>query len=88
MALTFPNHSRSYDETGERVRFTGYDGMFEVHFFVEVEALEKKMKQPARTEAGYLGAFDDARDSILQAAKAAYARGGNTPFVLTAANIR
>ena len=86
MALTFPNQSRSYDETGKRVRFSGYDGMFEVPFFVENEALEIRMKHPSRTEAGYLAAFDDARTEIIAAAMAIYNRGGRTPFVLTAAS--
>ncbi|MDA4848864.1 DUF1488 domain-containing protein [Hoeflea poritis] len=86
MALTFPNLSRSYDETGKRVRFSGYDGMFEVPFFIEIEALEKKMKHPARTEASYLAAFDDARAEIIVAAMAVYHRGGRTPFVLTASS--
>jgi len=84
MALTFPNISRSYDETGKRVRFTGYDGMFEVPFFVEIEALEKRMQNQERTEVAYLTAFDDARTEITAAAKMIYNRGGRTPFVLTA----
>ncbi|MDA4848901.1 DUF1488 domain-containing protein [Hoeflea poritis] len=84
MALTFPNLSRSYDETGKRVRFCGYDGMFEIQFFVEIEALEMRMTHPARTEASYLAAFDDARTEITEAAKAIYSRGGRAPFVLTA----
>lgn len=84
MSLTFPNHSRSYDETGKRVRFTGYDGMFEIPFFVEIEALEKRMKPAAETEAGYLAAFDDARADITAAAKAIYRKGGQSPFILTA----
>lgn len=86
MALTFPNQSRSYDETGKRVRFTGYDGMFEIPFFVEIEALEQTMKHPSETEAGYLHAFDDARAEITAAAKAIYSRGGRSPFILTAAS--
>ena len=86
MALTFPNQSRSYDETGKRVRFCGYDGMFEIPFFVENEALEIRMKHPSRTEADYLAAFDDARTEIIAAAMAIYNRGGRTPFVLTAAS--
>ncbi len=84
MALTFPNISRSYDETGKRVRFTGYDGMFEVPFFIEIEALERWMQNQKRTEVAYLTAFDDARPEITAAAKVIYHRGGRTPFVLTA----
>lgn len=39
MKLTFPNPSRSFDESGKRVRFWGYDRAIEVSFFVEAEAL-------------------------------------------------
>ena len=35
MALTFPNHSRSYDRGKQSIRFTGYDGVFEISVFVE-----------------------------------------------------
>lgn len=38
MALTFPNRSRSYDTAHQRVRFLGYDGLFEVPFFIEAAA--------------------------------------------------
>lgn len=41
MTLAFPNPSRSYDATGKAVRFAGPDGMFEVRFYVEVDALMK-----------------------------------------------
>ena len=36
-ALTFPNRSRSYDEAGQRIRFIGHDGMFEIAFAVETD---------------------------------------------------
>ena len=42
MTLTFPNRSRSYDEAGQRIRFLGHDGMFEVPFAIEIEALPVK----------------------------------------------
>ena len=57
MALTFPNRSRSYDAAGRRIRFVGYDGMFEVAFFVETGAIAKAVLN----ETGYLEAFDAAR---------------------------
>lgn len=41
MTLAFPNSSCSFDETRNAVRFSGYDGMFEVPFFVESGALTK-----------------------------------------------
>ena len=39
MSLVFPNRSRSFDEARKAVRFLGYDGMFEVPFLVQAEAL-------------------------------------------------
>ena len=41
MTLEFLNPSRSFDEVRNAMRFIGHDGMFEVPFFVEVEALAK-----------------------------------------------
>ncbi|KQU81845.1 hypothetical protein ASD00_34750 [Ensifer sp. Root31] len=39
MALTFPNRSRSFDETRNAVLLLADDGMFEVTFFIESSAL-------------------------------------------------
>lgn len=39
MTLIFPNPSRSFDETHNAVRFSGYDGVFQVPFVVEAAAL-------------------------------------------------
>lgn len=41
MTLLFPNRSRSFDDVRKVVRFLGYDGMFEIRFFVEAAALAK-----------------------------------------------
>lgn len=87
MTLTFPNRSRSYDEAGERVRFIGHDGMFEVPFFVEAAALAP----PGRTkssETDCLMAFDAARGSIHDVAREAYSHGRRTSYTLTAADFR
>ena len=62
MALIFPNRSRSYDEAGQHIRFLGYDGMFEIPFLIEIEALANTIPGAATAEAGYLAAFDAARD--------------------------
>jgi hypothetical protein len=88
MALTFPNRSRSYDEAGQHIRFLGYDGMFEIPFLIEVEALTDTIGAAATAEAGYLAAFDAARDSILDVARKAYSRGRKNLFVLTSADFR
>jgi hypothetical protein len=86
MALTFPNASRSYDETGKRIRFVGHDGMFQISFFVEVGALSDVAPEAAGAEAGYLAAFDASRGSIQDIARNAYSRGRGNMYVLTSAD--
>ena len=88
MALTFPNRSRSYDETGQRIRFRGYDGMFEVPFAVEVDALSKAKSASPTSEAEHLAAFDAARESIHTVARKAYSHGRKNIYVLTPADFR
>ncbi|MCD1635220.1 DUF1488 domain-containing protein [Martelella mediterranea] len=83
MALDFPNQSRSYDENGRRVRFTGHDGMFEVRFFVRADAL----RDPAEGEASYLAAFDAAREKIYDAARRIYLKGRRAVYTLTASDV-
>jgi hypothetical protein len=84
MTLTFPNRSRSFDEARKAVRFLGYDGMFEVPFLVQAEALG--LASSSMTEADCLAAFDAARNSIYDVARKAYVRGrGST---LTPADFR
>jgi hypothetical protein len=77
VALIFPNRSRSFDEARKAVRFLGYDGMFEVPFLVQAEALSRAGPS-SMTEADCLAAFDAARDAIYDAARRAYARGRGT----------
>lgn len=89
MTLAFPNPSRSYDETRQAVRFTGHDGMFEVRFFVEVDALMKAAAQTLRTwptEAACLSIFDTFRSTIYEVAKKVYSKHRNNIFTLTAAD--
>ena len=87
MALTFPNTSRSYDETARRVRFLGHDGMFEVKFFLEISALSKIVSR-APSEADCLAAFDAARSSVQDIARKAYGRDRRDSYVLTEAHFR
>ena len=82
MALTFPNRSRSYDAAGRRIRFVGYDGMFEVAFYVETGAIAKAVLN----ETGYLEAFDAARTAIQDVAREAYANGRKNMYVLKTAD--
>lgn len=61
VTLDFPNPSRSFDEVRNAVRFIGHDGMFEVRFFIEADALAGTRARTGRTEvteAACLAAFD------------------------------
>jgi hypothetical protein len=91
MTLAFPNPSRSFDRTRKAIRFTGYDGMFEVPFFVEIGALVKSTPETGMSdalEATSLSAFDASRASIHAAASKVYSGGRRTNYILTAADIR
>ncbi len=88
MTLTFPNRSRSYDEAGQRIRFLGHDGMFEVPFAIEIEALPNTKSGAAASEAGCLAAFDSARETIHAIARKAYSHGRKNVYVLTSADFR
>ena len=87
MTLAFPNSSRSFDEARNAVRFSGYDGMSEVPFFVEAGALTKSDKKEL-SEAESLTAFDAARSSIHDVARKAYSHGCRTSYILTAVDFR
>lgn len=89
MTLQFPNRSRSFDEARNAVRFSGYDGMFEVRFFVEAAALAVGESAPpgsASPEARCLLAFDALRASIQDVAREAYSYGRRDTYTLTAAD--
>ena len=91
MTLAFLNPSRSFDETRNAICFIGHDGMFQVRFFVEVEALRMSGNRPGGKEAverAYLSAFDASRTSIQEAARKAYVPGRRDAYTLTAANFR
>ncbi|HEY0122825.1 MAG TPA: DUF1488 domain-containing protein [Rhizobium sp.] len=83
MSLSFPNRSRSYDASARRIRFIGHDGMFEVPFLVEADVFPE-----ANTEAGYLAAFDAARDAVQQVAMKAYGYARRRMYILTANDFR
>jgi hypothetical protein len=91
MALDFPNRSRSFDEARNAVRFTGYDGMFEVRFLIEAAALTPsgiKTVGAEALEAECLAAFDAARGAIQDVARKSYAHGRKTTHILTVADFR
>ncbi len=85
MTLTFPNPSRSFDEAHNIVRFTGYDGVFQVPFVVEAAALMTSDGK-ALLEVECLTAFDAARDLILDVARKVYSDKRRSSYTLTAAD--
>ena len=66
MALAFPNRSRSYDDVRHRVRFVGHDGMIEVPFFVETDALVPA----AGGEAGFRRSAQRSTTSLARSTEA------------------
>ncbi|TGQ46803.1 DUF1488 domain-containing protein [Mesorhizobium sp. M00.F.Ca.ET.216.01.1.1] len=88
MSLTFPNRSRSYDEASKRIRFAGYDGMSQISFLVDADAISEALPGTVTAEATYLAAFDAAAGSIHDVARNAYSRSHKSMYVLTAADFR
>ncbi|MEY9721042.1 hypothetical protein ABIA22_003532 [Sinorhizobium fredii] len=91
MTLLFPNPIRSLDEKRNAVRFIGHDGMFEVRFFVEAEALviaDAELRRSEVSESKLLSAFDALRPSIYAVARKAYSSGRRDSYTLTAADFR
>lgn len=91
MTRAFPNPSRSFDKARNAVRFTGYDGMFEVPFFVEAGVLAKSDNELCKAEASetrFLAAFDALRASIHEAARKVYSNGRRTSYMLTVTDFR
>ncbi len=82
MALTFPNHSRSYDATRRAVRFWGHDSAMEWSFFVTEDALKRVQPAMVQDENGFLRAFDSHRDLILAGAAKLYSRGRKGSYEL------
>ena len=79
-----------FDESGERIRFWGYDRTIEVCFFLECEALKRLSPNMGASETGYLEAFDQACSRIHEVADEIYVRGGGGKgayaYVLSAAD--
>jgi hypothetical protein len=76
MTLLFPNSSRSFDEKRNAVRFLGHEGMFEVRFFVEADALvaaDAELGRSKISESKLLSAFDALRSSVYDVARKATA---------------
>ena len=88
ITIQFPNTSRSFDESKNRVCFWGYDRTIEVSFYVGVEALQRIRKGVGTAEAELLAVFDAALDKIHAVAAKVYAnssRGkGEYTYILNA----
>ena len=82
MKLHFPNPSRSFDESKDRVCFWGYDSAMEVTFFIETGALKRLSPDMNGTEKALLGAFDEARPRIYEVADKVYSRGARSAAVI------
>jgi hypothetical protein len=80
MKLNFPNPSRSFDATKNRVLFWAYDNAIEISFFMEADALRKLCPEMGNVEAGFLKAFDAARKRIHEVAEKVYVRGRKGSF--------
>jgi Protein of unknown function (DUF1488) len=72
VTLSFPNPSRSYDESRRRVRFVGHDGLNQIRFFLPVEILAGDLTSRSPTERDFLSAFDGMRKRIFEIAIKAY----------------
>ncbi|MGH9614423.1 MAG: DUF1488 domain-containing protein [Bryobacteraceae bacterium] len=86
MAISFPNHSRSYDTTRRAVRFWGHDSAMEWSFFVTEDALRRLQPDMPRDAASLLFAFDSNRTMIYAAAGRAYGRDRKGSYELGVAD--
>lgn len=80
MKLNFPNPSRSFDASNNRVLFWGYDKTIEISFYVELDALQRLCPNMGSIEAGFLQAFDTARVRIYKVADKIYGSGSKGTF--------
>jgi len=83
MALSFPNPSRSYNESVHGVRFWGYDKTFEITFFIEEGALLKVNTNTKADEVGFLETFDINLNRIRKLAGKIYSRRRKASYVFS-----
>lgn len=88
MGISFPNEARSFDERNRCVRFTGYDGMFDIKFYLATEVLACEKSHRNASEADYLTAFDSLRSRILEAATSAYSKTRSSAITLDITHFR
>ena len=80
MKLSFPNPSRSFDASKNRVLFWGYDKTIEISFFVELDALKRLCPEMSSVETEFLQAFDTARTRIYEVANEIYEKSPSRSF--------
>lgn len=86
-SIQFPNSSRSYDESRNRICFWGYDKTMEVSFFVGSDAIQSIQKGAGSSKIELLSAFDSALERIHKVAQEVYSknnRQGRYSCVLSA----
>jgi hypothetical protein len=89
LTLIFPNNSRHYDAGSGRIKFSGYDGVFEIRFQLELDALAKAYAGTLAGEREYLSAFDSVKKRIIVVAERSYRKQrGQSICMLTADDFR
>ena len=88
MKLSFPNPSRSFDASQNRVCFWGYDRTIEISFFVGVDALKRLCPEMSDAGSGFLNAFDVLRNRIREVADSVYVHSDKNryAYILAAAD--
>lgn len=88
MSISFPNGARSFDNKNRCVRFIGYDGMFEIKFYLATEVLACEKSHRNASEDDYLTSFDALRPRILKAATFAYSKARSRDITLDLTHFR
>lgn len=88
MGVRFPNEARSFDNKNRCVRFSGYDGMFEVKFYLATEVLACEKSHRNASESDYLTSFDALRPRILKVAASAYSKAQTSAISLSLQDFR
>ena len=84
MALEFPNHMCSIDDTSGTIRFSGHDGMMEVRFTMQLTTLKILLGDTDVDDHSYLSAFDSLRSRIQDVAIRVYNRSKKSFYILNA----
>ncbi|GGG13514.1 hypothetical protein GCM10010924_48300 [Rhizobium wenxiniae] len=88
MGVRFPNEARSFDDKNRCVRFSGYDGMFEVKFYLATEVFACEKSHRNASECDYLTSFDALRPRILKVAASAYSKAQTSAISLSLQDFR